>query len=156
MKRQVLRLGLAVLLVFVTAVAAWLWSAEYASESDEAARMEVEAVQVVRDRSYCWVEIHLKKVGEKPHDLQRPVGLVVDGKGFHEPADTTFAGNPDDGFTEVWFKFWLEEEELEHLMKLRINEGELWIKKSPGQPDLGDDGRGVFRNADWERSWLGF
>ncbi len=156
MRRQMIRLGLAILLVLATIFAVWLWSADYSSGPDEEARMKVKAVQVTADESFYWVEIHLKRVGEEEHDLRKPVRLLVGDKGVHEPADTTFAGNPGEGFTEIWFKFWLSDDELESPMKLQINDGELSIKQNIGIPELGEDGRAVFRTDQWDKSWLGF
>ena len=156
MKRQMIRLSLAVLVVALTALAAKVWTAKYDSDPDPKARFVVTEALVSKDRSYRWVELHLKKSGEADHDLRKPVRLVTaDGTG-HEPADTTFAGSPERGFTDIWFKFWLTEADLEGSLTLRINEGELRVKRSEGAPTFGSDGETVFKSADWGKSWLGF
>ena len=156
MKRQMIRLSLAVLVVALTALAAKVWTAKYDSDPDPKARFVVTEALVRKDKSYRWVELHLKKSGGSEHDLRKPVRLVTaDGTG-HEPADTTFAGSPETGFTDIWFKFWLTESDLEGLLTLRINEGELRVKTSGGAPTFGSDGETVFKSADWGKSWLGF
>jgi len=156
MKRQMIRLLLAALVVGVTFAAARVWTAEYDSDPDPKARFVIEGAQLSSDRSYRWVELNLRKSGDAEHDLRKPVRLVTaDGTG-HEPADTTFAGSPEKGFTDIWFKFWLEESDLKGSLKLRINGGELRVKTDSGPPSLGSDGKAVFKSADWGKSWLGF
>ncbi len=156
MKRQMIRLSLAVLVVLTTVLAAWVWSSEFDSDPDPKARFEIEGVQLTRDRSEAWLEIHLKKNGDEDHDFRKQVGLVTaDGK-EHEPAQTTFAGSPEAGFTEIWFKFWLTENELEGGMNLLINGGKLRVKTNSSAPEWDSDGKLVFKSVDWEKSWLGF
>lgn len=156
MKRQMTRVLLAALIVTLTVAAAEIWSAEYDKDPDPEARFVIVETLVRSDRSYRWVELHLRKSGDAPHDLRKPVRLMTaDGK-RHEPADTTFAGSPEKGFTDVWFKFWLAETDLAGTLDLRINDGILDVKSSSGSPSLGADGKAVFKSADWEKSWLGF
>ena len=156
MKRQMIRGLLAVLVVAVTFLAAKVWSSGYEKDPDPKARFVITGAQVSGDRSYRWLEIHLRKSGDEDHDLRKPVRLVTADGTAHEPADTTFAGSSEDGFTEIWFKFWLGQADLEDPIKLRINDGELRVKTNRGVPDLGPDGKAVFKSADWGKSWLGF
>lgn len=156
MKRQMLRGSLAALVVAVTVVAAKIWSAKYDRDPDPKARFVIVEALVRSDHSYRWVELHLRKSGEADHDLRKPVRLVsADGK-EHEPADTTFAGSPEKGFTDIWFKFWLGESDLKDPLNLRINDGTLRVKTNNGLPALGSDGEAAFKSADWGKSWLGF
>lgn len=156
MKRQMIRLLLAALVVGATFAAAWVWTAKYDSDADPKARFVISEAMVSSDRTYRWVELHLRKHGEAEHDLSKPVCLVTAQGTEHEAADTTFAGSPEQGFTDVWFKFWLEEAELQGALTLRINDGTLQVKTNSGAPSLGSDGRAVFNSADWGKSWLGF
>ncbi len=147
---------MAAVLVIGTIVLAMMWSGSYESSPDPVARFEVEAVRLERDRGFVWLEAHLKKSGDQDHDLRQPVRLVTADGAEHEPADTTFAGSPETGFTEVWFKFWLEKEALAGELDLKLNGGVLKIKNSQPVPAFGQKAEIVYQTADWERSWLGF
>jgi len=151
-----IRLSLALLVVLTTALAAWVWSAEYEKDPDPKARFQIEGAQVTRDRSNAWLEIHLKKNGKGDHDFRKPVRLVTSDGVEHEPADNTFAGSPQAGFTDIWFKFWLEGKDLESTMDLSINGGSLRVKTNQGPPKLDSEGKAVFKSSDWRKSWLGF
>jgi hypothetical protein len=156
LKRRLYQLTLAAMLVALTGVAAQLWTSSYEKHPDPRARYQIQAVKVERDRSFCWLEVHLKKSGEKSHDLLKPVLLRTAKGKSHEPANTTFQGNPEAGFSEIWFKFWIEESELSETLQLRLNDAELCVKSSAGLPALGKNGRAVFRSTNWRKSWLGF
>lgn len=156
MKRQMIRLTLAVLVVALTALAAKVWTVKYDGDPDPGARFVIEGVQLRSDHSYRWVELHLRKSGEADHDLRKPVRLLTADGTEHEAADTTFAGNPEKGFTDIWLKFWLADADLKGPLSLRINDGTLRVKTNSGAPSAGDGGEVVFKHADWEKSWLGF
>lgn len=156
MKRQMIRLSLALLIVISTVLAAWVWTSEYDSDPDPKARFEIEGVQLTKDRSNAWLEIHLKKSGDKEHNLRKKVRLITANGLEHEPADNTFAGNPEAGFTDIWFKFWLDQKDLEEEILLQINDGRLRVKTNQGAPEWDSDGENVLKSSDWRRSWLGF
>lgn len=156
MNRQMIRLLLAVLVVALTAAAAKVWTEKYDADPDPKARFVIDAAQVSRDRSFRWVELHLRKNGEADHDLVKPVRLLTMDGTEHEPADTTFAGSPEKGFTDIWFKFWLVEADLNGPISLLINDGKLRVKTNEGLPSTDGDGKAVFKSADWGKSWLGF
>ncbi|MFD2255341.1 hypothetical protein ACFSSA_01515 [Luteolibacter algae] len=151
-----LRLFLALLLVSLTILAAMIWSGKYDGSPDPAARFEIEAVRLKPDRGYVWLEAHLKKSGDKDHDLRKPVRLITGDGIEHEPADTTFSGSPETGFTEIWFKFWLEKKALEGPMVLKLNDAELMVKSTAETPELPAGKDTVFRSSKWKKSWLGF
>lgn len=155
MKRQTIRLTLAILLVLVTALAAWTWSAGYDREPDEKARFKIIGAQVKRDRSNAWLDVHLRKNGDQEHDFRKPVRLVTADGTQHQPADNTFSGSPETGFTDIWFKFWLEEKDLEGRINLLLNDGKLRVKTNVEPPPT-DKTEQVFKSADWKKSWLGF
>lgn len=156
MKRRMIRLLLAALLVAVTFAAAMIWTSEYDRNPDPKAHYAITEAMVSSDRSYRWLELHLRKCGDADHDLSKPVRLLTaDGK-EHEPADTTFAGSQEKGFTDIWLKFWLEDSDLKGPLSLRINDGKLRVKTNSGAPALGDKGEVVYKSTDWEKSWLGF
>jgi hypothetical protein len=156
MKRQLIRLSLAVLVVATTALAAMIWSSKYDSDPDPKARFFIEAARLERDRSFHWLEIHLRKSGEENHDMRQPVRLVTADGTRHQPADTKFAGSPETGFTDIWFKFWLEEKDLEGNIDLQLNGGKLRVKTNQGLPQTDKNGETVLKSADWSKSWLGF
>ena len=156
MKRPLLRLLIAALLVVVTFLAVKLWTGKYDSDPDPRARYRIEAARLESDRSFMWLEIHLQKNGDKDHDMLQPVLLVTADGEEHEPADTTFAGAPEKGFTDIWFKFWLEDAALEGKIDLRLNGGTLRVKTNEGAPAMDKGGEAVLRFADWGKTWLGF
>ncbi len=156
MKRQKIRVLMALCLVLSTAFLGMLWVKKYESSPDPVAGFEVQAVQLKQDKGYVWLEAHLKKNGEKDHDLRQSVHLVTADGVKHEPADTTFAGTPQTGFTEIWFKFWLEKKALKGEIDLKMNGGTLKIKSSEPIPALSSEQETVFKSSDWESSWLGF
>ncbi len=156
MKRQILRFFLAATLVALTVILGMMWVGGYESGPDPKARFEIQAAKVKQDRGFVWVEAHLKKSGNADHDLKQRVFLVTaDGK-KHEPADTTFAGTPEEGFSEIWFKFWLERQDLKGELKLTMNGGTLKLKTSDAIPVIGSQKETVFKSSDWEKIWLGF
>ncbi len=156
MKRQVFRFFLAVGLVVSTAFLGILLVKKYESSPDPKARFEIQAVRLKQDKGFVWLEAHLKKSGDKEHDLKKPVRLVLADGSEHEPADTTFAGTPETGFTEIWFKFWMDKEALKGQLDLKMNDGKLKIKSSDPVPVVGATRETVFKSSDWESSWLGF
>ncbi|MDP4847023.1 MAG: hypothetical protein NWR51_07160 [Akkermansiaceae bacterium] len=156
MKRQIIRLGMAMLIVITTAAAAWLWTQEYESDPDPAARFIIEAARVEQDHSRYWLELHLKKNGTEEHDLFKPVRLITADGEIHEPSKTDFAGNPKEGFTDIWFKFWLEKRDMEKNIELKINDGTLKVKTGGEAPNPPQGEDMVFKSSDWRKSWLGF
>ncbi len=156
MKRQGIRILIALCLVVSSTFLGMLWAKKYESSPDPAARFVVQEVQLKQDKGYVWLDVHLKKNGKQDHDLKQPVRLVTADGAKHEPADTTFAGTPQTGFTEIWFKFWLEKEALKGEIDLKMNGGTLKIKSSEQMPALNSDKETVFKSSDWEAAWLGF
>ena len=98
---------------------------------------------VTRDRSYYWVDVHVRVNPEASHDLQKPSRLLTANGKSLEPADTTLASKDGKGTSDIWFKFWLEPNDLVGSLALKIIDGELLVKSSGGLPDLG---RSNFRN----------
>ncbi len=156
MKRQALQFLMAVGLVGSTMFLGMLWVKKYESSPDPKARFEVQAVRLKRDKGYVWLEAHLKKSGEQEHDLKQQVRLVTADGEQHAPGDTTFAGTAETGFTEIWYKFWLDREALKGEMDLKMNGGTLKIKSSKPAPAVGSEKETVFKSSNWETSWLGF
>ncbi len=154
MKRSLLRLLIAALLVALTFLAAKLWTGKYEGDPDPRARYRIEASSLKRDGAYVWLEIHVRKSSEKDHDLRQPVRLVTADGTEHKPADTKFP--PGKGFTDIWFKFWLEDTDLTGRIDLRMNGGTLHVKTNEGAPMRDKDGNAVIKSSDWEKTWLGF
>lgn len=128
--------------------AAWAWLRPYAWRPDPAARCEVAALRVKRDRSNYWVDVHLEVRPGQAHDLFKPVRLVTSAGREIEVADTRFAGDPR-APTALWCKFWLERADLEGTLALRINDGRLAIKSRPGLPRLGPAEERTFPTHTW-------
>lgn len=147
--RQNLRTYFRVALLLLTAFALWGWFRPYAWRPDPAARCEVAGVQVTRDASYCWVNIHLKIRDGLQHDLQKPVFLEIPGRPNLEPADTIFAGSQPHGTTDIWLKFWADSAQLSGPLTLRINDGSLRIKSGHGTPDFGGADSLHFTTHSW-------
>lgn len=156
MKRQLLLFCVAGSLVAVASIGAMIWSSGYEKNPDVDALFETQAVQLKPDRRYVWLKIHLKRTSEKDHDLMKPLQLLTADNKQREPDNIQFAGNPEDGFTDIWVSFWMEQNELKGKMDLKINDGVLKIKESEAVPALRGVETKVFKSSDWEKSWLGF
>ena len=132
-----------------TGFAAWTWFRPYSWSPDPAARCRVVGSQLRKDQSFYWLELHLKVNDGETHDLARPVLLVMaDGREI-EPADTTLGGSEERGTSDLWFKFWLEEADLQQPLRLRINEGSLVIRSGTGVPRLGASNQKFFATSGW-------
>jgi len=138
-----------VALVLLTAFALWGWFRPYAWRPDPAARCKVAGVEVSRDGSYFWINVHLKVHDGQEHDLQKPVFLKIEGAGNLTPADTIFGGSKSHGTTDIWLKFWAEAADVAKPLSLRINDGSLRIKSSLGTPLLGDAESLHFTTHSW-------
>lgn len=143
--RKILYTALAICVVY----GSWIWLRPYEWKSDPAARFKIVAAQVTEDRSYFWLDLHLKKTGEKPHDLEKPVRLITLDGIRHEPAKTDFAGNPLSGTSDIWFRFWLEEKDLRGPLSLQLNDGSLSVKTSQRFPKIRSSGARAFHTNRW-------
>jgi hypothetical protein len=148
-KRTVFRKFLYVLLGLSALFAIAPFLLPYDWKPDPGARFKIAATQVKRDRSSYWINVHLKKSGEEGHDLMKPVRLITSDGNVHEPADTSFAGGPGAGTTEIWFKFWLDERDLKGPLKLQLNDGILNVKSIGGLPRIADATMKTFTNSRW-------
>jgi hypothetical protein len=148
-KRSLFRKFLLILLLGSALFAGAVWFLPYEWRPDPGARFKIAAAQLKRDRSYYWLNIHLKKSGGEDHDLRKPVRMVLgDGREL-EPADTTFAGEMGPGTTEIWFRFWLEEQDLKGPLTLRLNDGALKVKSSSEPPRIASGAMRTFSNHRW-------
>ena len=148
-KRPALRVFLVMALLVSAGFAAWSWLRPYDWKPDPAARSRVGAVQVKKDRSFYWLDAHLKLRAGETHDLMKPVRLLTSSGREIEPADTTLGGTAGEGTTELWFKFWLEPADFSGPLKLRINDGVLNVRSGSGVPRLGRSGLEVFPTSRW-------
>lgn len=148
------RIAVSLLLLLLTFVVGKLFFSEFDANPDPKARYVIQAVQLKKDLDHFWLDLHLRRVGKENHDLRRPVRLLTaDGK-KHEAADTKFAGSPEEGFTDIWFKFWLDPSDLESSIKLEINEGRLLVKSSEGFPNLKNQDNIVIQSSNWNKRCL--
>jgi hypothetical protein len=129
--------------------AGWISFRPYAWNPDPAARCQVLGVEVKRDRSFCWLEAHLKVIPGQNHDMEKPVRLVVSGGRQIEPADTTMEGETGGPVDKLWFKFWLDAADMDGPLALRINDGSLSIKAGQGMPTLNDGETRLFTTHHW-------
>lgn len=130
------------------AFAGWSWFRPYSWRSDPAARCEIVETMVTRDLSYFWIHVRLKVNPGETHDMRKPVTLTTTSGKILEPADTTFSGADPLVPSDIWLKFWLESPDADGTLKLRINDGELFVKSSSGIPELD---RKSFRNFTTEQ-----
>lgn len=149
MKHSPFRKFLFVLLGLSAVFAAATWLLPYDFRPDPAARFKIAAVQLKRDRSNYWLNLHLKRAGHEGHDLRKPVRLITPDGTEHEPADTTFAGGMGPGTTEIWFMFWLEEADLKGPISLKLNDGILKVKSSAEIPSIADGAMRTFSTHRW-------
>ncbi len=149
MKRDKVRIILMVGLAISFAFAAWSWLRPYAWRPDPAARCKVVETLVTRDGSFNWVNVHLKVNSGSEHDLTQPVVLETAGGGRIGPADTTFGGSDLKRPDEIWFRFWLDQNDLDGPLTLRINGGSLAVKSSSGMPALEDGASRNFTTHRW-------
>ena len=75
-KQSWFRKFLFVLLGLSAVFAAVSWFLPYEWAPDAGARFRIAATQVKRDRSYYWINVHLRKSGQARHDLVKPVRLL--------------------------------------------------------------------------------
>ncbi len=143
--RMILFLGLVASCLF----AAWVWFRPYAFGADPAARCKVVETLVTRDQSYYWVNIHLKVNDGVNHDLQKLVFLEVKNGIKLEPADTTFAGNDMATSREIWFRFWLENDQISSPLILHVNDGKLLVKATNNAVNLAEGEARNFTNNSW-------
>jgi hypothetical protein len=149
MPRRNFRAFLALAVVISAVFASWSWFRPYSWGADPAARCRVVGTQVKSDRSYFWVDVHLKVLPGQTHDLMKPTRLVTASGREIEPADTTLGGSGDAGTSDLWLKFWLESADAEGPLKLMINDGALIIRSRNGLPSLGSRGIKYFVTANW-------
>jgi hypothetical protein len=136
-------------LLIASCYAAWNWWRPYDWHPDAGARYRIVGVLVTRDHDSHWVEVHLKRAGAIGHDLTKPVRLVLASGRELEPANTRLGGGPDQGMTELWFKFWLDPGELAGPLRLRLNEAELRVKTTSREPALGLSGWRYYNSTHW-------
>jgi hypothetical protein len=121
----------------------------YSWSVDSGARCRIAGVQVKRDLSNYWLDLHLKVDDGKDHDLTKPVRLVTSSGKEHEAADTTLAGDEGKQIGELWFKFWLDTADFDGPLKLRINDGWLEVRTGTGVPPLGGSDFRYYPTRNW-------
>lgn len=149
MERLKLRGFLVGALIAAAGFAGWSWLRPYDWKPDPAACCKVRGVQIKRDLNHFWVDVHLKTLPGKRHDLGKPVLLQTSGGRAMAPADSTFEGEDPANPGEMWFKFWLERGDMEGTLSLRINDGVLPIKSSTGIPEVDASNLRYFPSHHW-------
>ena len=104
---------------------------------------------MVRDHSHFWLTVRITILPGQQHDLQKPVRLLLGDGRTLQPGDTTLGGENATGITDIWFKFWLNENEISTPLSLQMNDGTLIIKKTQALPVLRADGEKYFTTSSW-------
>lgn len=147
--RKSLRIALVASLLISGVFACWTWLRPYEWSPDVGARATVVGCLVKQDRSNYWIDLHLKLNDDAGNDFNPNVCLVtVDGREV-ESVDVTKQGRKGQPMSDVWFKFWLEQEDLAGSLDLQINEGSLKIRVGEGMPNLGGSGERYFVTNRW-------
>lgn len=149
MKSTTRRRVLVVAMLIAALFAAWSWLRPYDWVADPAARCRIVGCMVKQDRSNFWVRMHLKVSSGEEHDLAKPVRLVTAGGREIAPADTTLSGDGQQQTRQLWLSFWLEKEDLDGVLRLKINNGDLLVRRSSGVPVLDSDGDRYFVTNYW-------
>lgn len=137
---------LALCLVISLVFAGWTWLRPYEWGRDVGARYRIAHSSLRKDASYYWLELKLERAGDEPHDLMKPVALILaDGREI-EPAD--FGHAEEVGYPEINYRFWLEDKDLPGPLRLKLNDGTLTVRKESGAPPLKDSIR-YFNTANW-------
>ena len=138
-----------VLLLITASATAWVWLRPYEWRPDAGARFRIEGVVLTRDHANHWLDVRLKKAGDAPHDLQKPVRLMIGAGRELAPAETTLIGEEGKGTTGIWLRFWLEPGDLNGPIRLHLNDGILLVKASQGEPQLGTSARKFMNSTHW-------
>lgn len=137
------------LLVPCLAGASWYWLRPYQSGADPAARMTIRFASLERDHSFFWLGLVLEARDGSRHDLEKPLRLVLaDGREL-EAADTTLQGSPDQPIEALALRFWIEEGDLDGPLRLRLNDGELSVRRGSGAPPTPTGKPRYFHHDDW-------
>jgi hypothetical protein len=140
---------LGIMLAVSAVFAAWSWFRPYEWQADPGAGGRVVAAEVTRDHSFFWVHVHVRVLPGTEHDLRTPVRLHTAGGRELEPAETTLGGSAGQPISELWLKFWLEEQDWTGPLELQMNEGKLRVRSGSGVPPLGSSGRKNFTTNRW-------
>jgi len=140
----------AILLALVVpclAAVLWLWFLRpYARNPDPGARATIRFTRIERDHGFFWLDVYLRIRPGDEHDLLKPVRLVTAAEREVEPAETTLEGSPERRIDALSIRFWLEEEDLEGPLRIRLNDGELVVRDDHGVPAI-PSGEAVFRQT---------
>jgi hypothetical protein len=144
-RTALLLISLALSLVF----AGWQWFRPYDWSSAPEARFRIAHCSLKRDHSYFWLDLYLKKSGDQPHDLAKPVVLrLADGREI-EPADTTLEGDEGQPVRALGLRFWLEEKDFAGPLDLGLNDGVLSVRQGSGPPGIPDGDSKFFTTRNW-------
>lgn len=147
--RQKFRKILWIALLITSSMAVWSWFRPFEWGADSAARAKVVGVQVTQDETYFWINAHLKVTAGQTHDLQKQVFLTTASGSRMDPADTVFGGTEGKGTTDLWFKFWLDQNQINGPLRLHLNDGILLIRSGTGVPELGVKRSNYFTTHRW-------
>lgn len=149
MKLAHLRILLIVALIASAVFAVWSWMRPYSWSVDPGACGKIAGVQVKKDLTNYWLDLHIEVAENKIHDLMKPVRLVTSAGKELEAADTTLGGDDQKQIREIWFKFWLDAEDFNGPLKLRINDGWLDIRNGSGPPPVDGSNVSYFPTRNW-------
>jgi hypothetical protein len=131
------------------AFAGWQWFRPYDWSSEPGARFQIAHCSLKRDHSFVWVDLYLKKSGDTPHDLSKPVLLrLADGREL-EAADTTLEGDEGQPVRALGLRFWIEGKDLAGPLDLKLNDGSLRVRTGTGLPELTEGEARFFTTCNW-------
>ncbi len=156
MKRQLIRLGFALTLVLLTFFLHSVIPKNYSKDHDPNALFEIAASRLERDQAFYWLEIHLQKTAETPHNFRQKIILLGPQERTYQAADTKLAGTPETGVTDIWVKFWIEAAALDGYLNLELNNATLAVKEPSSFPELSDKSEAVFHSSNWNKKWYSF
>ena len=87
-----------------------------------------------------------QRAGDQPHDLLKPVRLILADGREAEPAD--FFQVEEQGYPEIGYRFYLEEKDLSGPLRLKLNDGTLTVRKK-SDPAPATNSIRYFNTAHW-------
>lgn len=140
---------LLLLLLLVTAFAAWAWLRPYSWQGDGGSHLKIEGAQLRRDHRNYWLDLYLQQSGGEAFDPAKPIELITANGKRHTAADITLESIDQKTTTGVILKFWLEPADLTGPIQLKVNGGELVVKSNARTPELVDAERRALRTSSW-------
>lgn len=109
----------------------------------------MQSARLKRDLSYHWLDLHLEARDGVVPDLRQPALLLTANGRMIAPADITMDGAWGREVRGLWLKFWLEPNDLDGPLRLKIMGAELRVREGRGTPTLEHASERVFNSCYW-------